>query len=87
MGMLVLQRVADERVIIQVGDVRIEVVVVDIRRVKNAWVTRLGFQAPEHVKIDREEVADAKSPVSTFPSQRALEHNLHGSGKGNGKKP
>ena len=84
--MLVLQRVADERVIIQVGDVRIEVVVVDIRRHGDAWVTRLGFQAPKHVKIDREEVADAKSPVSAFPAQRALEHGIHGRSDRNGNK-
>lgn len=53
--MLVLSRKQDEKVILTRGDMRIEVLVVDIRGDK----VRLGIEAPSDVKIHREEVWEA----------------------------
>lgn len=53
--MLVLTRSLEERVVIQSGDTRIEVVVCEFRGDK----VRLGFVAPPHVVIHRQEVQDA----------------------------
>lgn len=49
--MLILSRRLDERVVIDGG---IEVVVVEIRNDK----VRLGFIAPKHVTVHREEIQD-----------------------------
>ncbi len=50
--MLVLGRRMDERVILRVGDVVVRVTVSDIRGNK----VRLGFEMPDWVTCDREEV-------------------------------
>lgn len=54
--MLVLERLIKEKVVIRLGDTVVTVQLVDIRGGK----VRLGFDAPLHVDIDREEIAFAK---------------------------
>ena len=53
--MLVLSRQRNESVVIKVGEVVIEMTVVDIRGDK----VRLGFTAPKEVPIHRREVYEA----------------------------
>jgi carbon storage regulator len=62
--MLVLSRKQDERVIISVGGVKLDILVVDIRGDK----VRLGIQAPPEVIVHREEVWN-----QIFDSQRTHE--------------
>ena len=50
--MLALSRKKSESVIITVGDQRIKVMVIEIRGDK----VRLGFAAPRHITIHREEI-------------------------------
>ena len=57
--MLVLSRKVGERIIITAGADEIEVVVVGNRRDK----VRIGFRAPTHVRVLREEIVDLE-PVS-----------------------
>ena len=57
--MLVLTRYTGEKVIIQLGDGReVSVIVCDV--IKNPktgnYKVRLGFEAPEDIRIDRDEV-------------------------------
>lgn len=56
--MLNLTRLPQENVIIQVGECLITVTVTEIRGQK----VKLGFSAPLHVQIDREEVYLSKHP-------------------------
>lgn len=53
--MLVLERRIDEVIEIRVGEVLIEVLLCDIRGDK----VRIGVQAPNHVTVNRREVAEA----------------------------
>lgn len=64
--MLILGRKKDEQVIISTSDGDIQVVVVEIRGDR----IRLGFAAPEHIEIHREEVWQAiqKSGLNKFKS-------------------
>ena len=55
--MLVLGRDSGDDVLIHVGDVEILVRVVESR----AGRTRLGFEAPPHVQINRREIAEEKA--------------------------
>lgn len=50
--MLVLSRKRNESIIITVGDVQIEVMLIEIRGDK----ARIGIEAPKHVSIHREEI-------------------------------
>jgi carbon storage regulator CsrA len=50
--MLVLARHPGERLLIQVGDVRIWITVVD----SSGYRAKLGFEAPRNVSIFREEI-------------------------------
>lgn len=55
--MLVLKRKAQEKVILSVGTVRIEVMVVDVNRGR----VRLGFECPPEVLVMREELEEWKA--------------------------
>lgn len=54
--MLILKRNVYEKVYVKVGEIEIVVTIVEILN----SATRLGFEAPSHVIIDREEVYQAK---------------------------
>lgn len=58
--MLALSRKKSESVIITVGDQRIKVMVIEIRGDK----VRLGFDAPKHIAIHREEIQDEIDSVT-----------------------
>ena len=55
--MLVLARHRNESIVIRCGDETIRITVVELR----PRSVRLGVTAADHVMIDREEIADAKS--------------------------
>jgi carbon storage regulator len=54
--MLVLSRKSDERIIISDGTTEIILTIVGV----NKDSVRLGFTAPSHIKIDREEIHKRK---------------------------
>lgn len=62
--MLVLTRTIGKKIIVQTGSEEIEVAVLGV----NGNQVRLGVQAPDHVAIDREEIAQRKA---TSPVKRA----------------
>jgi carbon storage regulator len=55
--MLVLTRTIGKKIIVQTGSEEIEVAVLGV----NGNQVRLGVQAPDHVAIDREEIAQRKA--------------------------
>ena len=55
--MLVLTRTIGKKIIIQTGAEEIEVAVLGV----NGTQVRLGVQAPSHVGVDREEIAQRKA--------------------------
>lgn len=55
--MLVLTRTIGKKIIIQTGAEEIEVAVLGV----NGTQVRLGVQAPGHVSVDREEIAQRKA--------------------------
>lgn len=63
--MLVLTRKQGERVVIGEGPDAVTLIVVEVDRGR----VRLGFTAPDHVSIDREELRDAKT---NFPRPAGL---------------
>tara|TARA_Y100000034_G_scaffold111903_1_gene145426 strand:+ start:217 stop:402 length:186 start_codon:yes stop_codon:yes gene_type:complete len=59
--MLVLTRTIGKKIIVQTGSEEIEVAVLGV----NGNQVRLGVQAPSHVAIDREEIAQRKASELT----------------------
>lgn len=58
--MLVLSRLEEESVIITVGEIKIRIVVTEVRCANKPHPkrVRLAFDAPSHVKINREEIQE-----------------------------
>lgn len=78
--MLVLSRKLAESVSISIDDIRIKVQVIEIRGDK----VRLGFEAPESVRIHREEIQDI---VDREARVNAIAQALHVQSKRDPEKP
>lgn len=64
--MLILGRRRDEKIVVQVGDVKFTIQVTDIR----PGSVRLGFDMPDEVRADREEIFYAKEADRELRRQR-----------------